>query len=43
MEVEPGVFSRTLGTNLKQYQVRESRFSVNKREDWTVCHTRNPG
>lgn len=32
MEVEPEVFSRILGANLKQYQVCESRLSVNKRK-----------
>lgn len=42
MEVEPEFFSGTFDTNLKQYQVCESGFCMNKREIWSVCHTEKP-
>lgn len=44
MAVEPEFFSGTFDTNLKQRQVCESGFCMNKEEIWSVCHTKKtPG
>lgn len=43
MEVEPEFFPETFDTNLKQYQVCETGFCINKKEIWSVCYTKKPG
>lgn len=42
MEVESEFFSETFNTNLKEYQVCETGFCINKKEIWGVCYTKKP-